>query len=573
MAARPIDVKQNDVRFRGVVLGAAFGDAMGWPNEGRAQNTSTSPKASLRFVEWVKRSGGRFQPHEEHIPAGTYSDDTQLIIAGGRARLHYSQWWRYFAQVELPLWTLYERGGGGASLRAARLWLKGSPPWNSSLADRSRYFEAGGNGVAMRVAPHVLVGINDGFDSIGKEIIANGVTTHGHPEALVGSLVYGYALWYALRNTRTLDYGEILRVLLKNQAAWSTWPDIEAYWPDWLTEAKNHGFEEKWSTAISDILVRLEIGLEGLEVGALSFDHETMQKLGCFRKDIGGAGGVAASAAIYLASRHAAGPLEGVLTAAYAKGSDTDTIASMTGALSGAISGVEWMGSLMSDVQDARFLMKFASSLAAGPTNLLDVFAPITPKKVSSLIAEIASGSEQISLPLGFPKNARSVNFVRSKSQNLKSQSWLVDGHGEATIVVKKLSKAKSAKRDGETQQMFEYSPIEQPVGEIAAIAGICLLSADINRSVWFYNELLGLPILSRSQGQVRLDQQLVLRQQDGKQSTGAGTIIYLRHQKIDACIQRLHQAGIGAADTSNGSRKKISCVDPDGRTVEIIPY
>ena len=32
-------------------------------------------------MEWNRRAGGRYWPHEEKICVGEYSDDTQLIIA------------------------------------------------------------------------------------------------------------------------------------------------------------------------------------------------------------------------------------------------------------------------------------------------------------------------------------------------------------------------------------------------------------------------------------------------------------------------------------------------------------
>jgi len=387
MSAERDTARLSEMKFQGVIIGAAFGDALGWPQEGRAKNTSASKKTALSFSDWVKRSGGRFQPHEEIIPAGTYSDDTQLIIAAARARLHYLDWWQYMARVELPLWTLYERGGGGASLRAARLWLKGIPPWEASSADRGRYYDAGGNGVAMRVAPHVLLGAHGEFKEVARTVIADGVITHGHPEALVGALAYAFALWYAVQNRRTLDYGELLGALQKHQAEWSTWPNIDAMWPKWLERAQRHDFESRWGKAIQNMLERLSIGGESLEAGALSLDRETMERIGCFDRKVLGAGTVAAAAAIYLASRHAVGPLEGVLTAAYAKGADTDTIASMTGALCGATSGTEWIGTLMHQVQDARYLHHLSWELAAGQIgSVINSVYLARPMRVSDMV-------------------------------------------------------------------------------------------------------------------------------------------------------------------------------------------
>lgn len=69
-------------------------------------------------MEWNRRAGGKYWPHEEKILRGEYSDDTQLIIATARSLLRGRQWSNFFRQAELPAWLKYERGGGGATKRA-----------------------------------------------------------------------------------------------------------------------------------------------------------------------------------------------------------------------------------------------------------------------------------------------------------------------------------------------------------------------------------------------------------------------------------------------------------------------
>lgn len=101
-----------------------------------------------------------------------------------------------FTRRELPTWLLYERGGGRATKRAVEKWLAGREPWSpNEKTDRENYFEAGGNGVAMRILPHCLLGVAEAeFGNVVKNIITNGVCTHGHPRSLVGALAYGYAV-------------------------------------------------------------------------------------------------------------------------------------------------------------------------------------------------------------------------------------------------------------------------------------------------------------------------------------------------------------------------------------------
>ena len=147
-------------KAEGAFLALAAGDALGWPQEmrGSIRGNPANMSAHVEFKEWTRRGGGRFQPYEEVIHPGDYSDDTQLTLAVARSRTsHGSAWWNAFTRAELPLWTLYERGGGGATKRAANEWASGRAPWKSHRHDSVRqYFAAGGNGVAMRVLPHAL---------------------------------------------------------------------------------------------------------------------------------------------------------------------------------------------------------------------------------------------------------------------------------------------------------------------------------------------------------------------------------------------------------------------------------
>jgi ADP-ribosylglycohydrolase len=109
-------------KVRGALLGLAFGDALGWPFEGRARRTSDLPQKALagELFPWVKR-GGRVQP-DEPIGIGEYSDDTQLTLAVARAALHSEKHWERFAYCDLPMWLVYERGAAGLSkLRLRRL--------------------------------------------------------------------------------------------------------------------------------------------------------------------------------------------------------------------------------------------------------------------------------------------------------------------------------------------------------------------------------------------------------------------------------------------------------------------
>jgi ADP-ribosylglycohydrolase len=100
-----------------------------------------------------------------------------------------------------------------------------------------------------------------------------------------------------------------------------------------MEATKSEEYRNLWADSVSDLHRYLEVASEGLVTGTLDFDEEVMRRIGCFDRKVSGAGTVAAAAAIFLASKHAVSPMEGVARAALAKGADTDTIASMTGAI------------------------------------------------------------------------------------------------------------------------------------------------------------------------------------------------------------------------------------------------
>lgn len=91
-------------KYTGALIGAAIGDALGWPNEQNSKNIRKNRNSIRTYVEWNRRAGGKYWPHEEKICAGEYSDDTQLIIATARSLLRGRQWSNFFAKQN------YQRG-------------------------------------------------------------------------------------------------------------------------------------------------------------------------------------------------------------------------------------------------------------------------------------------------------------------------------------------------------------------------------------------------------------------------------------------------------------------------------
>ncbi len=342
-------------KYKGAILGAAIGDALGWPNEQNSNNINKNFNELKTYIEWSRRCGGRYWPYEEKIYAGEYSDDTQLLLATLRSLLKGNRWGFHFRQIELPAWLEYQRGGGGATKRAAKAWVKGISPWDESNDEKLiySYYMAGGNGVAMRIMPHIIKN-EENIEFIMKQVLLNGMYTHGHPRALVGAMLYAYSLAYLFSLDTTLEYGVLIDKLIREKEFWGRIPEVNNLEP-WEKEAQkylNERYEDLWEDCVGETIEYLKIAREGMEQGILDIGNGTLERLGCFDKKINGAGNVSAVIAIYLFSKYAADPYKGLMETINLRNADTDTLGSMVGTLFGALHGDSWIPIELRYVQD-----------------------------------------------------------------------------------------------------------------------------------------------------------------------------------------------------------------------------
>ncbi|MCG6497358.1 ADP-ribosylglycohydrolase family protein [Kitasatospora sp. A2-31] len=360
-------------RATGTLLAAAVGDALGWPFErrDRTRPLTGAPGGSGGFFAWERFAGSRQQRIPERVGAGDYSDDTQMTIAVARARLMGGrQWLAWLERVEWPFLLDYERGAGASVKAACRAWARGRAPWEAPSSAVARYFATGANGAAMRIAPHVLVHHQDlRFDELATDVVRDAATTHGHPRALLGALVQAYALWVSLREPAPLPYGWLVDTLLDDAKQWQ-----QPFWralPDaWQHRAGGHfddRFDQAWLGVAAEVEQLLAAAQRELREGAISAPTVFLTRQGLTSTDARGSGTLCAVAAAYLAARSASSPDRGLATAAHLEGADTDTLASMTGALLGAALGTEWLGGYGRSVQDRTLLINLAEGLLTGP--------------------------------------------------------------------------------------------------------------------------------------------------------------------------------------------------------------
>ena len=466
-ATQPREFSVPLEKAEGALLALAAGDALGWPQE-FPRNVCGQPPASsahVEFAQWTRRSGGRFRPFEEVIHAGDYSDDTQLALAAARCRTnHGAAWWKALTRMELPLWLLYERGGGGATKRAANAWRDGHPPWRSSKEEKIRqYFEAGGNGVAMRVLPHALFLAEQGQpDALLRDVVLDGTTTHGHPRALIGATVYAYAAWWLARRDTTLGFGELLDLLIDKAPAWGKFPESNRNGGTWLDAAQfatASRYEAIWDQTAQEMRELLEKARQGLQEGALANDHAVLKDLGCFGRTKG-AGTSSAAAAAYLVARPAAQPVQGILRPAFERGADTDTLAAMVGGLMGCLAGQEWLPSPWLEVQDAAYLRKIAARLAQGPEGAQDV--PVEPARpAQSILSDLSANTMEVTLERKYTAHVAALPDPKPIAKSIAVKSWqLRTSDGQTLYVTKVEQMARNAKNPTSEQPASETTSV-----------------------------------------------------------------------------------------------------------------
>ncbi|WP_080410919.1 ADP-ribosylglycohydrolase family protein [Burkholderia ubonensis] len=581
---RPVEQKTTASPERAIAafVGAAVGDALGWPFEGRAAGKLDVRKWDGQFVDWKKRSGSRFSPRWERIDAGAYSDDTQLILAISRSRTAEPHWWEHFARVELPFWTCYERGGGGATKRAANSWLTGVAPWDSKAKDvAKRYFEAGGNGAAMRVLPHcVSHARDDDFSALATDILADGVTTHGHPRALVGALAFGYILWSTFKRVNTLDYGSLLRRCIDDANVWGALPDISHQWLSWLPATRAHvqDFDELWYLTVGEIVSLCRHAMDGLEAGVLSDDMAVMKTLGGLSPKTNGAGTTTAVAALYYASRYAASPLEGMLCAASSEGADTDTLASMTASLLGVINGISWLQDYEDKLQDIDYIRQTAKHLVF-MRRTSATCNQITKRDLAELKSQLGGERAPSGVPLPIGLQVTSVERRHEQLGERVFETRVVATDAGLTLFIpcvettKRVGSPQGVLQNAERQNNAARTPEGVPHSDddFEPAVGMSLLVRDLGQARAFYENLLGLKVTGASQKVVRFSSTLALREDTSAPLSCGGVKLFVNVSDVSTCYARLTEAGVESSKiVLRGNSRSFECRDPSGYVVEV---
>jgi ADP-ribosylglycohydrolase len=327
-------------RIRASALWAACGDALGFITEladsrGVARRGVTMPVEQT--VPWHRRVGGRFGPTVE-LPAGCVSDDTQLRLATSRSIRGDGVFdVETFSKVELTVWPSYALGAGLGSREAAANLHRRDVTWATNFFEgkRSTYVNGGGNGAAMRVQPHVWA--SDGGSSWRTDVILNSVCTHGHMRGILGALFHATCLQRALETGNVPspeDWDEAARSLADVSELIRSHDLLDHLWLGLWEERSDISLEAAVSVVIGEIRGDLE-ALRGIGTGAGGYE-DAVEALGAYRPEQRGSGVKTSILGAVAAWLFAGEPVGALTVCANRLGTDTDSIATMAGALTGA---------------------------------------------------------------------------------------------------------------------------------------------------------------------------------------------------------------------------------------------
>lgn len=345
---------RND-RRRGVMFGLAYGDALGRPTE------FMKAPALAKFGSPFRKAVGLNRPDQ-----GIVTDDTQMSIAVARAaitrgrptpELMTSQFVSAFILWQADPKSLDGRRAPGATCMGAVSALKRNPSqW--LLATRP---DSKGNGANMRVAPLALR-TDWTWDELAGAAQLQAAITHGHPTALAAAELTAVAVRLLLEGFATPT-----KTLISHLLSYAV-DQRSRYHGDWLGHlwegatvrqpqpkpARLSWWEDAEGSVISLPALELPRGQkaasprEFIERGWDEMIDALSRIIGAVRDprqdpcDVAGGGWVAEqalAAALHTLLCFPGDPTNALRRAAFTDG-DSDSIASITGALAGAAYGL-----------------------------------------------------------------------------------------------------------------------------------------------------------------------------------------------------------------------------------------
>lgn len=324
-------------------LWAAYGDALGFMTEFATEDILRSKFGSPRVdttIAWDRRVGGRFGT-SIRLPAGCYSDDTQLRLATARAIRSSGEFDpEAFSKIELPVWLAYQLGGGKGTKAAATSLIRRHATWSNNFFGKgSEYSGGGGNGAAMRIQPHVWSARDLSLpEAYVSDVIRNAVITHGHPRGILGAVLHSILLAEVLRSGAVPGPSEWMLLISELRATEQGIrgdDHLRTFWlPAW-ERLFPRGLREEFDAVIAECHADAAVLAEFAERPEFDYCAAAMQ-IGGLSAASRGSGTKTVLLSLVLAWKYHDNPERAVTIAANCLGSDTDTVATLVGALVGA---------------------------------------------------------------------------------------------------------------------------------------------------------------------------------------------------------------------------------------------
>jgi len=350
-------------------LWAAYGDALGFITEfadSRGVERRAGAPHVRRTVPWRRRVGGQFGA-EVDLPAGAVSDDTQLRLATCRC---ISPDGRFdveaFSKIELPVWPAYALGAGRGSRAAAANLARRDTTWASNFFSGrgTDYVQGGGNGAAMRVQPHIWAAGERDLPDVLHDVLINALCTHGHPRGFLGAYFHACCLHLTIGEQRASEPADWRRIVMSFREAAELIRTDDTVRDLWIDP-----WERRYGQPIEGAIA--EVAAEMLEDVTRVEQIHPLDGLGAFRTAVEdlklyepeqrGSGTKTALLAAAACLIFAADVEQGTLACANALGTDTDTVATMAGALLGPLAS----GMPDGPVQDANYIDREAERMWA----------------------------------------------------------------------------------------------------------------------------------------------------------------------------------------------------------------
>ena len=438
-AMGPANIEHATVREHQIqrsALWAAYGDALGWISEltdAKGLKRRTGGASLEGPVAWKRRIGGRGGVMVS-LPPGCYSDDSQLRLATSRAIRTDGFDVEAFAKVELPIWLGYALGAGKGTSAAASNMTKSRVAW---FANRFKgWTQSGGNGAAMRIQPHVWAAQSpENVATFLPDVVRNTICTHSHPTGLLGAVLHALALAFAIVKGRPPSPDDFIAIT--KEAA--RLPEIVAedmevanYWRT-AFERESGDFEQAWTRAIAESQEAITVVRNGTAEGGREQYAQVVTSLGLTEPQRRGSGILTVVAAVAVTWLKAP-PEEALRIVANAIGTDTDTIATMAGAILGVVADHDPPVAVLDDGlfrSDATRLAAIAFNKETANHRYPDLVKWVPPKGRADTLVRTSDGALQI-VGLG---PARPFGEQMSSSTPGFAWQWVQVDFGQTLLV------------------------------------------------------------------------------------------------------------------------------------------